>query len=48
MPAHQMKALVDECPEAKKIRVVLDNLNTHTTTALYQAFFPETRKSDRL
>lgn len=46
--AHQMKALVDECPEAKKIRVVLDNLNTHTTAALYQAFPPETRKSDRL
>jgi transposase len=38
--AHQMKALVEECPEAKKIRVVLDNLNTHTTAALYQAFPP--------
>jgi hypothetical protein len=28
--AHQMKALVDEhYPKAKRIRVVLDNLNTH-------------------
>lgn len=36
-----MKALVEGCPEAKKIRVVLDNLNTHTTAALYQAFPPE-------
>ena len=44
MRAYQRKALVDKCPEAKKIRVVLDNLNTHTTTALYQAFPPETRK----
>lgn len=40
--AQQMKRLVDEqFPEAEVIRVVLDNLNTHTPAALYQAFTPE-------
>jgi hypothetical protein len=40
--AAQMKALVDEqFPDAKLIRVVLDNLNTHTPAALYEAFAPE-------
>jgi len=39
--ALQMKALVDEhFPEAESIRVVLDNLNTHTLAALYDAFEP--------
>ena len=39
--ALQMKALVDEhFPEAETIRVVLDNLNTHTPAALYEAFEP--------
>ena len=33
--AHQMRKLADEhYPEAEKIRVVLDNLNTHTPAAL--------------
>ena len=33
--------LVDEhYPEAEKIRVVLDNLNTHTGASLYRAFEP--------
>jgi len=37
-----MRRLVDEhYPEADKVRVVLDNLNTHTGAALYQAFAPE-------
>jgi len=37
--AHQMQALVDvHFPEADVIRVVLDNLNTHTPAALYQTF----------
>ncbi len=37
--AHQMKALVDDhFPDAAVIRVVLDNLNTHTPGALYDAF----------
>ena len=39
--AQQMKWLVDECyPAADRIRVVLDNLNTHKLAALYEAFPP--------
>lgn len=39
--AAQMKALVDERhPEAERIRVVMDNLNTHTGAALYEAYEP--------
>jgi hypothetical protein len=41
-----MKDLVDiHFPEADLIKVVLDNLNTHTPGALYQTFTPE-RKLD--
>lgn len=37
--AYQMQALVDvRFPQAERIRVVLDNLNTHTPAALYQTF----------
>ncbi len=37
-----MRRLIDEhYPDANKVRVVLDNLNTHTGAALYQAFEPE-------
>jgi DDE superfamily endonuclease len=40
--AGQMKHLCDELyPEADEVRVVLDNLNTHTLGALYEAFSPE-------
>ncbi len=40
--AHCMKDLVDvHFPDATIIRVVLDNLNTHTFGALYAAFEPE-------
>lgn len=40
--AQQMRKLVNEhYPEAEKIRVVLDNLNTHTGGALYEAFEPQ-------
>jgi hypothetical protein len=40
--AHQIKALVDEqFPDAAVIRLVLDQLNTHTPAALYSAFPPE-------
>lgn len=40
--AHCMKELVDEIfPEAEKIRVVLDNLNTHNLSSLYEAFEPQ-------
>lgn len=39
--AHQMRALVDRhFPEAEEIRIVLDNLSTHTPWALYEAFEP--------
>jgi hypothetical protein len=39
--ARQMKYLVDECyPQAQKIRVVQDNLNTHVKASLYKAFVP--------
>ena len=40
--AHQMQWLVDEAyPEAEKIRVVLDNLNTHRPASLYETFEPK-------
>lgn len=39
--AHCMKWLVDEVhPQAKIIRVVLDNLKTHKSAALYETFPP--------
>jgi hypothetical protein len=39
--AHCIKKLVDvHYPEAEKIVLVLDNLNTHTPAALYEAFVP--------
>jgi hypothetical protein len=39
--AEQMQALADRhFPDAELIRVVLDNLNTHTPAALYEAFPP--------
>ena len=40
--ARQMQVLVDEhFPKARRIHVVLDNLNTHTPSALYEVFAPE-------
>jgi len=40
--AHQMRWLVDTAyPGVEKIRVVLDNLNTHRRASLYQTFEPE-------
>lgn len=43
--AHCMQDLVDtHYPKANKIRVVLDNLATHTKGALYKAFKPEEAK----
>lgn len=39
--AHQMKLLVEAYfPEAEVVRLVVDNLNTHTPAALYEAFTP--------
>ena len=43
--AHCMKQLVDEFyPEAECIRVVMDQLNTHTPIALYETFEPAEAK----
>jgi hypothetical protein len=40
--ARQMKWLVDEAyPEAERVRVVLDNPNTHRAAPLYETFAPE-------
>jgi hypothetical protein len=40
--AGQMNWLADEVhPDADRIRVVLDNLNTHRPAALYETFAPE-------
>ena len=39
--AHQMRWLVDQAyPDVPVVRVVLDNLNTHRTASLYEAFPP--------
>ena len=47
--AHQMRWLVDEAyPETPVVRVVMDNLNTHRTTSLYETFpAPEARRIAR-
>jgi DDE superfamily endonuclease len=49
--AHQIKELVDErYPEAERIVLVMDNLNTHSPASLYEAFDPAEAKrlADRL
>lgn len=49
--AEAMRALVEETfPEAEKLVVVLDNLNTHTIAALYHTYPPEVarRIADKL
>jgi len=39
--AHCMREVVDvHCPDAERVRVVQDNLSTHSAGALYQAFPP--------
>lgn len=39
--AYFMKELASLYPDAKKIRVIQDNLNTHSTSAFYETFTPE-------
>ena len=40
-----MKYLVDDrYPQAKKIKIVQDNLNTHIKASLYKAFVPTEAK----
>jgi hypothetical protein len=36
--AREVKARVEEYPEAEKVVLVMDNLNTHTISSLYQSF----------
>lgn len=39
--AHELKWLVDvRYPEAERIRLVVDNLNTHSSASLYKTFAP--------
>ena len=43
--AQQIKELVEErYPQAERIVLVMDNLNTHTPASLYEAFDPEEAK----
>jgi hypothetical protein len=43
---HLTRHLVDELyPDAEKIRLVCDNLSTHTAAAFYEAFPPEVARS---
>lgn len=39
--AHFMKELAQRYPEATKIRLVQDNLNTHSTSSFYESFSAE-------
>jgi len=37
-----IKGMLDErYPQATKVRLVMDNLNTHSAASLYEAFAPE-------
>jgi len=39
--AEQIKQMLDErYPDARKVRLVMDNLNTHSVASLYEAFSP--------
>ena len=49
--AAQIKEMLDKrYPDAKKVVLVMDNLNTHSTASFYEAFLPEEarRLSERL
>jgi hypothetical protein len=40
--AHQIKEMLDErYPDAVKVRLVMDNLNTHNMASLYETFAPQ-------
>jgi len=40
--ARQIKEMLDErYPDAEKVRLVMDNLNTHSTASLYEVFAPK-------
>lgn len=40
--ALHIKDLLEHYPDAKRIRLVMDNLNTHTLSSLYETFPPQT------
>jgi hypothetical protein len=43
---HEVKRLLEEdFPQAQKVILVCDNLNTHTKGAFYEAFAPEVARS---
>ncbi len=42
--AHFIEKIAENYPEAEKIILVMDNLNTHNPGALYEAFHPEKAK----
>ena len=39
--AAQLKLLSDHYPDAERVRIVMDNLSTHTLACLYEAFAPD-------
>ena len=44
--AYQIRQLLNEhYPDAERIRLVMDNLNTHKISSLYEAFEPEEARS---
>jgi len=44
--AHQVQYLLDQVyPDCQKVRLVMDNLNTHGVASLYEAFPPELARS---
>ena len=44
--AHEIKRLLEEdYPEAEVVRLVMDNLNTHTLGSLYETFEPDVARS---
>ena len=44
--AHQIRHLLEiDYPDCQKVRLVMDNLNTHSISSLYEAFPPEVARS---
>lgn len=44
--AHEIRELLEvHYPNVPKVRLVMDNLNTHTISSLYEAFDPETARA---
>ncbi len=44
--AHQIRRLLEiDYPDCQKVRLVMDNLNTHSISSLYEAFSPDIARS---